>query len=194
MTDLFPERIRTERLVATPPGEADPHSLYDSFWSDPGEAAFEHVPQDPHDSPRETVDWVNGSVEAFAAGEAANYVVRPDDDAAAVGVAVCSPNWDRRLAFVGVLLARRVWGRGYAGELLDALVGLAFDRLDLELVVVEHQAGNERSRRAIEKYVEAHGGREDGHIRNRVPMDDGVDDAHRFTVTREEYEGGVDAA
>jgi len=47
---------------------------------------------------------------------------------------------------------------------------------------------NEKSRRAIEKYVEAHGGTYEGLIRNELVRDgDGPADVHRYSVTREEY-------
>jgi len=46
---------------------------------------------------------------------------------------------------------------------------------------------NEKSRRAIEKYVEAHGGTYEGLIRNELVRDgDGPADVHRYSVTREE--------
>jgi RimJ/RimL family protein N-acetyltransferase len=64
---------------------------------------------------------------------------------------------------------------------------VAFDRLDLEAVVVTCHAENEKSRRAIRKYVEAAGGREEGLLRNHTRYRDGVADSYRFTVTREEW-------
>jgi len=64
---------------------------------------------------------------------------------------------------------------------------LAFERLDLEPVGAAHQDGNERSERAVEKYVEAHSGQYDGILRNWVPSGDEVRDLHRYTVSREQY-------
>ena len=91
------------------------------------------------------------------------------------------------MATMGMWLRKPFWGRGYSGERAAALLEVAFERLDLELVAVDHQAGNEKSERAIRKYVEAHGGQYDGVLRNWVPMDEGVDDLHRYTVTREQW-------
>jgi RimJ/RimL family protein N-acetyltransferase len=64
---------------------------------------------------------------------------------------------------------------------------VAFDRLDLEAVAVTCHAENEKSRRAIRKYVETAGGREEGLLRNHTRYRDGVADSYRFTVTREEW-------
>ena len=64
---------------------------------------------------------------------------------------------------------------------------LAFCRLDLEVVAVTHHADNDNSRRAIEKYVEAHGGRCEGLLRNWIPYGEEVADEYRYTISREEY-------
>lgn len=50
-----------------------------------------------------------------------------------------------------------------------------------------HVVGNERSERAIQKYVERFGGRREGTLRNYVPFDEGPHDAVRYTVSRTEY-------
>ena len=64
---------------------------------------------------------------------------------------------------------------------------MVFDRLDLELVSASYIDGNEKSRRAITKYVERYGGQYEGHLRNWLPMTDSVADVHRYTISREEY-------
>jgi RimJ/RimL family protein N-acetyltransferase len=84
-------------------------------------------------------------------------------------------------------LRKPFWGRGYSGERAAALMELAFERLDLELVAVTHLVGNEKSRRAIEKYVEAHDGRHEGRLRNRDATGEDPRDLHRYTVSAEEY-------
>lgn len=69
---------------------------------------------------------------------------------------------------------------------------LAFDRLDLELVAVTHRVDNRKSRRAIEKYVEAHDGQCDGLLRNWYVDADGEPvDKRRYTVTCEQYDGVI---
>ena len=99
-------------------------------------------------------------------------------------------DWDRRTAILGVWLRKPFWGRGYSGERAAALMEIAFERLHLELVAVTHDAGNEKSRRAIEQYVERFGGRHDGLIRNAEVDGDGTPvDQHRYSISREEYLG-----
>jgi RimJ/RimL family protein N-acetyltransferase len=50
-----------------------------------------------------------------------------------------------------------------------------------------HETGNEKSRRAIEKYIEAHGGRHEGELRHHDAWEGEPVDQHRYTITREEY-------
>jgi RimJ/RimL family protein N-acetyltransferase len=84
-------------------------------------------------------------------------------------------------------LRERFWGRGYSGERAAALLALAFERLDLELVTVTHLVGNENSRRAIEKYVDRFDGRRVGCFRNQHVIDGEPKDIVRYEVAREDY-------
>ncbi|NHN59552.1 MULTISPECIES: GNAT family N-acetyltransferase [Halorussus] len=178
------------------------------------EEITEHLTWEPHATPKETLDFLESRAEAWAAGEDASYVVRlqegevgttegddgasgraTEDDAGdpesgageVAGAAGLHPDWDRRTAILGTWLRKPFWGRGYSGERAAALMEIAFDRLDLEVVAVTHQTGNEQSRRAIEKYVEAHGGQREGLLRNWGVGPDGPVDVHRYTVTREQW-------
>lgn len=56
------------------------------------------------------------------------------------------------------------------------------------MVSVTHQVGNDKSRRAIEKYVDRFGGRREGTFRNFHGFgDDGAVDAVRYTISRDEW-------
>jgi RimJ/RimL family protein N-acetyltransferase len=151
----------------------------------------EHLTWDPHQTPKETKDFVDAREQARADGEGSEYVVRPKDgeDGAGeiAGMTGIDVDWDRRTATFGTWLRKRFWGRGYSGERAAALLDLAFDRLDLAVVVVDHFAGNEQSRRAIEKYVDRFGGDHDGLLRNWYPAGDEVRDVHRYSITREQW-------
>ncbi|SFG44122.1 Acetyltransferase (GNAT) domain-containing protein [Halopelagius inordinatus] len=74
--------------------------------------------------------------------------------------------WDRDRGELGIWLRKRFWGRGYSGERTRALMHLAFERLDLGPVAVGVAAENDRSRRAVEKYIDAAGGRFEGVVRH----------------------------
>lgn len=118
-------------------------------------------------------------------------MIRPkesvDGAGAIAGTTGLYPDWEKRSATLGIVLDRRFWGRGYSGERADAILSVAFDRLDLELVVAAHVEGNEKSRRAIKKYVERYDGQYEGLLRNWHLQADTVADVHRYTISRDEY-------
>jgi [ribosomal protein S5]-alanine N-acetyltransferase len=196
---MFPDRIETDRLHL----ERISHDTVDVFvlhelYSD-GEATkelFEYWGSSPHETVKETFDYVDEAERRWDEADGAKYVIRPkegeDGEGIIAGTTGLYPDWEKRSANLGILLDKRFWGRGYSGERADALLAVAFDRLDLELVVAAHVDGNEKSRRAIEKYVERYNGQYEGLLRNWLPLTDTVADVHRFTISREEYFDATD--
>lgn len=77
-------------------------------------------------------------------------------------------------------------------EAARGLTVLAFDRLDLEVVTLGYDDGNERSKAAIESFVERVGGQYDGVRRNATPRGDDVVDAYSYSVTCEQYRADAD--
>jgi len=194
METLFPERIETDRLrlEALSTDAVDPLTYYEHASSEKMEEVATYLPIDPHDHPKESLDVIRDAEEARESGEHARYVIRPKggEDGAGefAGGTGIYPKWDRRTANFDVWLRPEFWGRGYSGERAAAMIELAFDRLDLEVVAVAHIDGNDKSRRAVEKYVERFGGQREGLLRNFQANDDGsVVDMHRYTITRAQY-------
>lgn len=192
---MFPERIETDRLrlEAITHETVDVFDLYRHTAHDAPDIdeITEDLSWNPHTTPKETQEFIDQSEKNRTEASGAGYVIYPkegEDGAGEIaGTTGLGMNWDRRTGTLGMWLRKPFWGRGYSGERATALMELAFDRLDLELVAVEHLSGNEKSRRAIEKYVEKHGGQYDGILRNWRPVGDEVRDSHRFTVTREQW-------
>ncbi|WP_227133734.1 GNAT family N-acetyltransferase [Halorubellus salinus] len=191
--DLFPaafetERLRYERLDAA----LDALELYEYTGTDEFERISEHISKSRHHHPKDALDYLEESAEQWTDGDRANYAMFPKEDEARTaefaGVASLIPLWDRRTARLGVWLMEDYHGRGFAGERADALVALAFDRLDLEMVAAGHTDANDASRKAIEKYVDRWGGRYEGVLRNWVVLDDDPRDLHRYTISRDEYD------
>jgi len=235
---VFPEEIATERLRLRRlcRENVGVTRLYRHMRADaPGMAEVsEYVMWDPHETPRDTREYLRTVERQWDDREQATYAVFPreretdggavadanatapdatdsdatasdatasdatapdanDSDATApdapelAGTTNLHVDWDRRSAELGIWLRKPFWGRGYSGERAAALLEVAFDRLDLDVVGSSHQDGNHRSRRAIEKYVAAFGGQYDGRLRDFAPTDGEVRDLHRYTVTREQY-------
>lgn len=196
MADLFPERIETDRLVLTPVHEVDPVSLYEICAYDDGIGEVtEHLTWNPHTTPKETKTFLDSQQEAWEDGTGATYIIKlgesEDDTGEIAGGCGLALDWDRNVGELGMWLRKRYWGRGYSGERAAALLAVGFEHLDLDTIVVTTMDGNEKSKRAIEKYVEAHGGQYEGLLRSFVVEDiktGGAADVHRFSVTQKEFE------
>ncbi|WP_137286259.1 GNAT family N-acetyltransferase [Halorussus salinisoli] len=205
---MFPDEIETERLrfVRLCRENVPTAELYQHMRAGAPHMSevSEYVMWDPHETPKDTHDyltdvedqWDDRGQATYAifpqAGESSGETGESDGQRKLAGTTNLHFDWERHSAELGIWLRKPFWGRGYSGERAAAMLELAFDRLDLELVGASHQDGNERSRRAIEKYVERFGGQHDGVLRNFVPSDDEVRDLHRYTVSREQYREAVE--
>lgn len=189
--ELETERLRMERLC---PETVDVFEYYERCSNhEPAiEEVTRYLPWDPHETVKETADYLDDLADQWENGTRAEYVIRPKADepgagniAGAGGLIV---DWETRTGYPAIWLRKRFWGRGYSGERASAVVELAFERLDLDLVAVPVQDGNEKSRQAVKKYVTAHGGQYDGIVRNSTVRPDGtIIDHHRYTITQEQY-------
>ena len=199
-SNMFPETIETDRLRLSvrSPENVDLDECYRICSSDPGiEAVTEYVTWDPHETKKETLEFLERGRERFEDGEAASYVIRPRDGENGAGEIAgfggFGVDWETRTANLGTWLRKRFWGRGYSGERAAALVEVAFDDLDLDVVAVSHHPDNEKSQRAIEKYVDHLGGRREGRLRNTLAFADGtVHDEVRYTISQAEWRGATE--
>lgn len=212
--DPFPDALTTDRLrLAALTAETVDTLDYYRVVSGRADEEFERVtrylPWDPHDHPKETHEFLSGLAERRAAGENAEFVVRPregtDGRASAggaagrradadgteefAGVVGLGIDPDRRTGELGIWLREPFQGRGYAGEACRALARVAFERLALDLVVAVVRADNGASNRAFERFATDLGGRREGRLRNgwRSAADDRPHDAVRYSVTRQEW-------
>ena len=193
---LFPRAAESPRLryELVHPESFDPYEMYEHACE--GAPDIEEITAwmmwDPHAHPKETAEFIDFVGEQFDDDEGVTFAIYPRDgeDGAGEFAGGCrlSVDWDRRRAGLGVWFRKPFWGRGYSGERARTLAALAFDVLDLEVVCVTHDPDNEKSGRAIEKYVESLGGRREGTVRNGVVVGDEPRDVVRYSVTSEEWQ------
>ncbi|PSP20033.1 GNAT family N-acetyltransferase [Halobacteriales archaeon QH_10_67_13] len=193
---MFPELIETDRLRLERFDEAlTPRLLYRRASARHSETIAEearYVTWSPHDHLEESASVIQTFRDRWESRKSATYAVVPDadqpDSGAFAGNAGLSFDWDRQTATLGIWLRKPFWGRRYSGERAVALATVAFERLDLEVVATAVVPANEKSLRAVERYVDRLGGRREGRLRNHVATDDGtVHDAIRFSIAREEF-------
>lgn len=194
---MFPATLETDSLELRPlaPDSVETLELYELFaaGTEATAAVFEYIPQEPFETPKDAHDWLVDAAEEWDEREGAKYAA---SDAAGelVGIASLNPIWEHRVGSLGVILDRPHWGQGYATECAEALTELALDRLDLELVSIGYDEGNDRSAAVIERFVDRYGGQYDGVRRNGTVRGDEVVDTYDYTVTREQYRAAVGGA
>lgn len=193
-TEMESERLRYERLH---PEDFDPFELYEHVRE--GAPAIdeitEYVSWEPYSTPKQAFEWVETCGTEFENGEDATYVVRPKEGARAgelAGLAGVGVEWEHERATLGTWLRKPFWGQGYSGERAGRFLELVFDRLDLEIVRVTHDPDNDNSRRAIERYVERFGGRNEGRVRNDIVIDGEPRDSVCYSISRSEWEENWD--
>lgn len=206
-----PHRIATDRLVLrrAHPEEVEFDRLHALFAEvEDSEEVFEMCGWDLHESEADTRAYLDRKAEAWEQGEAYEYVLERVADGELVdsepangelvGTAVLEVSEDGSGEF-GFWLRKPYWGRGFCGEGTDALVHVAFECLDAPFVVAGCLESNDRSRRAIEKFVGRYGGAYFGSpptVPSRYEdLEDGeapVKAHHEWVITRDQFASGED--
>ena len=191
---MFPESIESERLQheRLTHENIDVQEFYRICTSDDGiEEVARYMPWTPHETMKQSKHFIDRNERQWDDGESLAYILRPktpeNDAGEFAGLTGLVFEWERRTAVNWIWLRKRFWGRGYNGENAQALMELVFEQLDLDVYAVTHAVENEKSRRAIQKYVEAAGGQRDGLFRNWIPHEDYISGEVRYTVTQEQW-------
>lgn len=189
---LFPERIETERLVfeRVSHENTDPFELYEFVCRDDWRGdATEHMPWFRFQRLDHVADFIDQVKQQWADRDGARYLLRSKKhDGDLIGTTAYKPEWKQRRALSDIVLAKRYWGNGYGTERASVFIELTFERYDLDAYYTTCAAGNEPSRRMIEKYIEKYGGRHEGLLRQHSARPNGtVTDQHRFSILRNEY-------
>lgn len=124
-------------------------------------------------------------VDCFAERSLFQWGVAERETDAVVGtctLAALSP--EHRRAELGFALARAKWGHGYMAEALPALIGFAFDALDLHRLEADVDPRNERSIRALER----EGFEREGYLRERYVVNGELQDAVLYGLLRADRE------
>jgi len=194
---IFPERIETDRLrlERITAETVDPFELYEMVSTDSWQTEVtEHMPWFRFERLDQVVGFVESADEEWADADTARYLVRSTEESGdLVGLTAFGPEWEKRRAGSGIVLAKPFWGRGYGRERAGAFVELTFEQYDLDAFYTTVADGNDPSRAMIEAYVDRYGGRHEGLLRQHSARPSGeVTDQHRYTITREEYEAATE--
>jgi [ribosomal protein S5]-alanine N-acetyltransferase len=154
--------LQTNRLLLRPLAPGDAEALFAimsdgeamRFWDWPAFTHFETV-----------AEIVAGQIADMADGRSAYWAVTLVPGGEAIGACDLSEiDLRQRRAEVGFLFNRAWWGNGYAAEAMGAVCDYAIESLGLERLWARLHAGNEASRRLLERLGFAYEGTLAGHI------------------------------
>lgn len=192
---MFPERLSTERLRFEQfcHDTISARELYThaSHVSPTIDEETEYLPWDPLRTVKDADERIDRFEALWEAGDRAEWVITPNESEDGAGDVAGSAGlifqWEKDLALLAIWLRKPFWGREYSGERADALLTVAFEYLDVGVVAIPIHSENAKSYRAVSKYVDRHGGRYEGVLRNHAGRYDQPADHHRFSISQDEF-------
>lgn len=185
------DRLRFERLCEA---NLPPDEYYEVCSANRSTIDDEtrYLPWDPVQTMEEAASRLKDFEASWEERDRPEWIIKPKTEptetesiAGTTGI-IC--RWEQDLAVPTIWLKKSYWGNGYSGERADALLKIIFDQLDMEMTAILIHSENQKSYRAVEKYVERHGGRYEGVLRNHGGRYDEPIDHHRFTISHSEYQ------
>jgi RimJ/RimL family protein N-acetyltransferase len=175
----------TDRLRLRPVREADADALLALHSS---ASVLRYWDSPPWTDPARAARFVAASRQLAEDGSGARLAVERRSDGAFLGWCSLS-RWNPafRSAALTYILAEGAWGRGYATEAARALLGWAFETLDLNRVQAEADTRNLASARVLEKLGFLH----EGTLREDCVVNGEVSDSWVFGLLRRQWEAVV---
>ena len=142
--------IETKRLILRPFVLADAADLLELWIADPA------VQSEYGEPTYETMDAVEGLLKKWITGyeSPAFYrwaMIEGESDRCVGQIAFCRVYEDCRAAEIEYCVGSSRWGRGYAGEALEAVIDHIFAHTDFAWLEAYHRAENEKSGRVLQK-------------------------------------------
>jgi ribosomal-protein-alanine N-acetyltransferase len=156
---------------------SDPEAL--RYWSS---TAWTHIAQ--------AQDNIEQTLKAYRDGAALRLaLVRPDGELIGTATLYAMDRRNHRCE-IGYMLARPHWGRRYMPEALAALIGYAFQTLELHRIEADIHPDNVASARILEGLQF----RREGHLRERWFVGGEVSDSIIYGLLRSEWSGPIHPA
>ena len=181
MFDAFPTRIETARLVIRVVQERDLPDLFDVHSDD---EVTRFLPYETWRTMDDAHAWYARMTNLQAEGKSHQLVVIENATGRVIGTAVLF-NVDAvsARAEVGYALGKRWWGKGHMREALEALIGCAFDKIELRRIEAFADLRNAASDRLLLDL----GFTCEGTMRQRVVMKGEIKDSSVYGLLRSEW-------
>jgi ribosomal-protein-alanine N-acetyltransferase len=174
--------IEARRVILRWIGEEDVDALY-AIFSDP--EVMRYWSTTPLVDRNAAVDLLKDIHAGFEQRSLLKWGVARRTDNALIGtVTLINFDFTHRRAEVGYALGRAHWGGGYIQEALHALLGYAFEVLDLHRLEADVDPRNAASIRTLERL----GFQREGYLRQRWQVGGEIQDALFYGLLRPDWE------
>ncbi|RAG85233.1 GNAT family N-acetyltransferase [Streptacidiphilus pinicola] len=186
-TPLPAPSLQTARLRLRPFEDADAEDLF-ALQSDAHVLRYWDAP--PWSDPARAGTFLTTCRQMAQEGTGTRLAVERDSDGAFLGWCTLARwNPEYRSASLGYCYNAAAWGHGYATEAARALLGWAFDTLDLNRVQAEADTRNIGSARVLEKL----GFVREGTLREDCVVNGDVSDSWVYGLLRREWQPSPEA-
>ena len=141
--------LRTPRLVLRPLEASDWHAVHE-YASDP--EVVRYMPWGPN-TEEQTHEFMQRAIVSAAERPRIKYdfAITLRDGGRLIGACGIYLRDERRQAYIGYVLHRAFWGKGYATELASALLAFGFGELKLHRIIATCDLLNTASAHVLEK-------------------------------------------
>lgn len=175
--------LQTKRLTLRPFTDGD---LYDVNEYMAIEEVSRYLRWTPHLNLRETRGYLEFIQKRYRKGQHADWAVVLNDTGKVIGnCGFTSVDITNECCELGYVLSPSYWGKGYMDEALAALLGVAFQRLEANRVILQILEGNDASVR----FALRNGFREEGREVNALMVKGDYRTVLRFAMLKSEYPG-----
>ena len=174
--------IQTERLTLRFLSETDLPAVYEIF-SHPEVMRYWSYP--PWTELSQAEKWLLNIQEGYQSGTALQLGIERQADAVLLGTCTLFQfHAASRRAETGYALGRPYWGFGYMHEAMQALLGYAFQTLNLNRLEADIDPRNLASAKTLERL----GFQKEGHLRERWIVNDEVSDTALYGLLQRDWQ------
>ena len=182
MPPFKPILIPTKHLTLRFLSETDLQAVYDIF-SHPEVMRYWSYPS--WTEPSQAQQWLMSVQEGYHSGTALQMGIERQADPVLVGTCTLFQfHTLSRRAEIGYALGRPYWGAGYMHEALQALLGYAFQTLELNRLEADIDPRNTASAKTLERL----GFHKEGHLRERWIVNDEISDTDLYGLLQRDWQ------
>ncbi len=179
------EEMKTEHLILRRVRREDADRFFRFAGS---ETVTKYMFWKPHKDVCESAASIEKTLSLYEAGNCWRWGIALGETDELIGIIdLLGIREAERSCTFAYMIGEDFWGRGFATEALSAVLGFAFERLDLETVWGEHFGPNGASGAVMRKAGMKYTGTETG----KYEKNGEIFDVPQYCITRKEWENGI---